>query len=126
MPLKFRSRTGVELHNSGYAVNFENTEKLLATYPLLYRNLRDRQFECGDGWFDLVWKLSAEIESAARSEVIPETPESWPAVSILKQKCGELRVSFSFSIKVSDGIRDLAAKAGESSVLVCEECGAAR
>lgn len=124
MPLKFRSRTGVELRNSGCAVNFENTEKFFAAYPLLYRNLRDRQFECGDGWFDLVWKLSAEIESAAHSEVIHNSTESWPSVSILKQKCGELRVSFSFPVKVSDGICALATKASESSALVCEECGA--
>lgn len=101
-------------------MNQENTEKLLSTYPLLYRNLRGRQFECGDGWFDLVWKLSAEIESAASSESIQKTTESWPAISVLKQKLGELRVSFSFSVKVSEAIRDLAFKASERSAWICE------
>lgn len=102
-------------------MNQKNTKKLLATYPLLYRNLRGRQFECGDGWFDLVWMLSAEIESAASSESIQKTTESWPSISILKQKCGELRVSFSFSVTVSDEIRALVLKASERSALIGEE-----
>lgn len=105
-------------------MNPEHTEKLLSTYSLLYRNLRNRQFECGDGWFDLVWKLSADIEKAAFLEGIAEWPESWPSILILKQKFGELRVSFSFPVKVSDEIRALAIEARERSARICEECGA--
>lgn len=72
-------------------MNPDNTVKLLNAYPLLYRELREWGFECGDGWFDLVWQLSADIESAAHLEGTPETEEAWPAVRILKQKCGSLR-----------------------------------
>lgn len=61
-------------------MNPENTSKLLNAYPLLYRELRDRRFECGDGWFNLVWQVSAEIESAAQLEGIPKTAETWPSV----------------------------------------------
>lgn len=50
-----------------------NTAKLLEAYPLLYRNMRDQIFECGDGWFNLVWQVSAEIEAAAELEGIPKT-----------------------------------------------------
>lgn len=75
-------------------MNLENTQKLLTTYPLLYRELREWGFECGDGWFDLVWQLSAEIELAAYLEGIPKNPEAWPSVRILKQKFGTLRVQF--------------------------------
>jgi hypothetical protein len=55
-----------------FAMNIENTQKLLTTYPFLYRELIEWGFECGDGWFDLVWQLSAEIESAAYLEGIPK------------------------------------------------------
>lgn len=52
-------------------MNPENTSKLFTAYPLLYRKLRDQEFECGDGWFDLVWQVSAEIESTAQLLRIP-------------------------------------------------------
>ena len=100
----------------------ENTSKLLTAYPLLYRKLRDKSFECGDGWFDLVWQVSAEIESAARLEGIPKSAEAWPSVGILKQKVGTLRVQF--DKRVSEKIEALVAKAYERSTETCELCGA--
>lgn len=39
-------------------MNPENTAKLCYTYAPIYRNLREFGFECGDGWFDLLWQLS--------------------------------------------------------------------
>lgn len=57
-------------------MNPENTQKLLTAYPLLYRELREWRFECGDGWFDIVWQVSAEIEAAAGLEGIPKTAEA--------------------------------------------------
>lgn len=107
-------------------MNANNTEKLLAAYPLLYRDLRDSQFECGDGWFDLVCKMSAEIELATRLEGIAATPATWPSISVLKEKFGELRVTFSFPVKVSEEIRAMAFKASMRSTWICEECGLPR
>lgn len=103
-------------------MNPENTSKLLTAYPLLYRNLRDQDFECGDGWFDLVWQVSAEIESTAQLEGIPKTAEAWPSVGILKQKVGTLRVQFHG--RVNDAIESVATKAYEQSKVICELCGA--
>ena len=103
-------------------MNLENTENLLATYPLLYRKLREYGFECGDGWFDLVWQMSSEIESATHLEGIPKTPDAWPSVRILKQKFGTLRVQFDKS--VSEHIKVLVTKAYERSMETCELCGA--
>jgi len=103
-------------------MNDENTKKLLTAYPLLYRKLREWGFECGDGWFDLVWQLSAEIELAARLEGIPENSDSWPSVGVLKYKLGDLRVQF--TAPVSDNIRDLVEKARDLSVNICELCAA--
>ena len=59
-------------------MNPGNTEKLRTAYTLHYRKLRERCFECGGGWFDLVWQVSTEIEAAARLEGIPKTTEAWP------------------------------------------------
>lgn len=100
----------------------ENTSKLLAAYPLLYRELREWSFECGDGWFDLVWQVSADIEAAAQLEGIPKTAEAWPSVGILKQKFGTLRVQF--DTRVNEAIEALVAKAYERSMEACELCGA--
>ena len=103
-------------------MNPSNTAKLFAAYPLLYRNLREFGFECGNGWFNLVWQLSADVEAAARIEGVPETAERWPSVTILKQKFGALRVNFEGS--VSEHILTLANEAGERSIETCESCGA--
>lgn len=104
-------------------MNLENTKKLLTAYPLLYRKLREWGFECRDGWFDLVWRMSAEIESVARLEGIPESLDAWPSIRILKQKFGSLRVSFDFDVPVSEYIRALVTKASECSIDTCELCG---
>jgi hypothetical protein len=104
-------------------MNLKNTEHLLTTYPLLYRKLREFGFECQDGWFELVWQLSADIESTARLEGVQEQPATWPSIRILKQKFGTLRVSFDFDVEVSEAIRALSDKAYELSMETCELCG---
>lgn len=103
-------------------MNPENTARLLTAYPLLYRNLRDQAFECNDGWFDLVWQVSADIESAAQVEGTPKTAEAWPSVGVLKNKFGTLRVQFNG--QVSDAIHVLANEADRQSEKICHLCGA--
>lgn len=103
-------------------MNVDNTQKLLTAYPLLYRKLREWGFECGDGWFDLVWQLSAEIELAARLEGIPESSDTWPSVGVVKYKLGDLRVQF--IAPVSENIRALVDNARDLSVNICELCAA--
>ena len=103
----------------------ENTEKMLAAYPHLYRNLRNNSFECNDGWFDLIWQISAEIETAAAFEGTSKTSSSWPSVGILKQKFGTLRIQFyrKSNTRVSDAVDAIATKAYEQSKVICELCG---
>jgi len=105
-------------------MNDFNSSRLLSTYPLLYRKLREFGFECGDGWFDLIWQLSADIESVTRLENIPETQEAWPAITIIKQKVGSLRLSFSEEVTLNEDIRSLVDKACDQSMRICESCGA--
>ncbi len=103
-------------------MNPENTAKLLAIYPLLYRNLRNQDFECEDGWFALIWQVSADIESVAQLEGTPKTAEAWPSVGVLKNKFGSLRVQFDG--RVSDAIEALVHRAYERSMEICHLCGA--
>ena len=103
-------------------MNIENTTKLLTAYPRLYRELREFGFECGDGWFNLIWQLSADIESAARIEGLTENTDAWPRIGAVKPKMGDLSVQF--STPVNDGIRDLVDKARERSNEICELCEA--
>jgi hypothetical protein len=70
----------------------ENTLKLLTQFPLLYRNLRGMNFECGDGWFDLIYQASIQIEELAFKYGIAKTPETWPQFLIVKEKMGWLRM----------------------------------
>ena len=106
-------------------MNPENTAKLLTAFPLLYRNLREQHFECRYGWFALVWQVSTEIELAAQRGGIPKTAESWPSVSILKEKFGDLRVQgiTCSNDGVSEVIRALVEKASQQSRVTCELCG---
>lgn len=123
-PLTLQLRKSISA--SIFPMTPKNTSKLFATYPLLYRNLREQNFECGDGWFDLVWQVSAEIEKIAQLEGIPKTAEAWPSVGILKQKFGTLRVQFDTrdDAGVIEAIRAVTAKSYEQSKEVCELCGA--
>lgn len=103
-------------------MNPPNTAKLLTAYPLLYRNLRGHIFECNDGWFNLIWQVSAAIESAAQHEGTPKTAEAWPSVGVLKNKFGSLRVQFNGH--VSDAIHELAYEGDRQSEKICHLCGA--
>lgn len=53
-------------------MNNANTKKLFADFPKLFRQAGNSRsamqfgFECGDGWFDLVYQLSNDIEAEAK------------------------------------------------------------
>ena len=100
-------------------MNKENTEKLFNQFPSLYqgknlgpqKNLMCFGFECGDGWFDLIYALSKKI-----CELSPET-----VAMQVKEKFGTMR--FYVSGAVSE-VFDIIDEYEELSGKVCEECGA--
>lgn len=70
------------------------TNKIFEDFPRLFRNRHEtsmqRGFECGDGWFDLAYKLSIDIEAVEREVGLdPELPE-WPLCRQVKLKLGGL------------------------------------
>ena len=86
----------------------------------MYRELRAFGLECGNGWFNLIWQLSADIESTARLEGLAENTNAWPCVDVVKQKLGDLCVQF--TALVSDRISNLVDKAMERSLKESEVC----
>ena len=96
----------------------EKTEALLKSFPSLYvgHNLPVTQslmcfgFECGDGWFDLLWRLSKKI-SACKEEVV---------ATQVKEKFGTLRF---YVGGASDKAFRIIEKAEKESGHICEKCG---
>ena len=99
-------------------MNQENTKKLIDDFPNLYKqkdlppiqSLMCFGFECGDGWFDLLCKLSEKL-----SKDHPEVE----AVQV-KEKYGGLRFYINNG---SDKAYDLIDEAAAESYGTCENCG---
>lgn len=105
-------------------------EKLLDDFPFLYRDRNNSSmqygFACGDGWFDLIYRLSQDIEAVAReSGLSPDSPE-WPRCRQVKKKLGSLRFIVFANEKhraMYDRINDLILTALNRSFEICEYCG---
>ncbi|MEO8121150.1 MAG: hypothetical protein ABI606_17735 [Rhodoferax sp.] len=80
-------------------MNPHNTQQLFDAFPHLYRGRQlpasesamSWGFECGDGWFDLIWQLSKSIEDSARHEGIDPQSDEWAEATQVKNKFGSLR-----------------------------------
>jgi hypothetical protein len=137
-------------------MNEANTQKLIQDIPALYRgaltkddalkNLMRFGFECGDGWFRLIYDLSANIEKDAYAAGLNPTGEEWPKALQVKAKFGTLRFYISTSSSDSDDkdslspesvgvmlsfrpissnerIRKLISEAEAQSSTICADCG---
>lgn len=107
------------------------TSTLLNTYPRLYGGHPTSGadapepflFLCGDGWFDLLYRLSAKIESECRRMALEEgvAEEHLPVAVQVKEKFGALRFYLSGS---NEAIRRMIEEAERQSKGICETCGA--
>lgn len=109
-------------------MNKKNTQTLIAAAPLLYRSYGKEGtehsfarwgFMCGDGWFDLLMRLSAKLEaelqaSSARRQDLPQAGE-------IKEKFGRLRF---YVHKQPAHWRAWIWEAERESGKTCEICGA--
>lgn len=106
------------------------SKKLLDDFPRLFRDRSatsmQRGFECGDGWFDLIYTLSRDIETVAREGGLsPDSPE-WPLCRQVKDKMGSLRfVVFAADgfAQVNERVSELRVDALNRSLQICEQCG---
>lgn len=109
----------------------ELDDKLCKTFPRVFRQRTGDPmqtafcfgFECGDGWYDLLYKCASKIEREIvdMKKADPSTPDDeLPCASQVKEKYGTLRFYMSFT---SDAIEDIINEAEDESAITCEECG---
>jgi len=137
-------------------MNQENTQMLFRNFPRLYRGDGQEKrnafmhwgFQCGDGWFRLIYDLSSSIEREARRMGIDTESEDWPRARQVKGKFGNLRYYISTPgpteddinsliaeqkngvisfrpVSSIDAIRNLVEVAETQSAHICESCGLA-
>src|SRR5271170_3094477 len=106
-------------------------DKLVRAFPNLYRDVKCSDptqscmywgIEVGDGWYNLLWKLSEKLEQEIlkyKASDWDEDPDSLPMASQIKEKYGTLRVYMSHS---SDAMDLLIDEAESESEVTCERC----
>ena len=110
-------------------MDIKKDEALCKKYPNLYKDRSKSPqetcmcwgFSCGDGWYDLIDKLSAKLEK----EIIKfkeENPEEeeYPAAAQVKEKFSMLRFYMTYYTKEMD---ELIKEAETKSSTICEDCG---
>jgi len=68
-------------------MNQENTDKIYSAFPQLYRgllldeneSLMSWGFQCGDGWFDIIYELSSMLHEGFSNQAIEvtEVKQKW-------------------------------------------------
>ena len=109
-----------------------HTQKLLDDFPKLFRPCAspfgDWGFQCGEGWFDLVYQLCADIEQAATTAKLDPNSDRWPLMRQIKAKFAVLRVYFDLlnpdqqDDELRQRINALIREAEDKSGAICERC----
>lgn len=99
-------------------MNQENTKRLNDAFPKIFP--QSFYFECGDGWFDLIYKTCKDIEAECVKLKVPDT--AWPQASQIKEKYGTLRF---YVTGAHSNVYDIIEAAEAASETLCEDCGAA-
>jgi|14BtaG_2_1085337.scaffolds.fasta_scaffold52394_3 hypothetical protein len=101
----------------------ELQDKLFEAFPLIFAE-KDLSMQescmywgiaCGDGWFDLVWDLCADLQIVADMDLIPQ-----PVAAQVKEKFGGLRFCLNSH---NDAVGALVGAAEELAWNTCENCG---
>jgi len=104
-------------------------QKILTKFPEIYSLYSNRNsqitypiqfgFEHGDGWFDLIYKLSQQIYNHVK-EKYDIASKDIPKVAQVKEKFGNLRF---YMNSADDYIYNLIEEAENKSKFICENCG---
>ena len=97
-------------------MNKQNTDILCNKFPYLYN--KNFGFECGDGWFDLIYTLSKKLNIHILNT--PKENQHFTKAVQVKEKFGTLRFYMSSG---TDKMFDLISKAEKESEKTCEICG---
>ncbi len=107
-------------------MNQENEQKLFNRFDFFHpeRSIKDSLmafgFECGDGWYSLIWELCEDIETALKNDTANEATDFPFRVMQVKEKYGGLRFYTNWG---TDEIFALIDTAEEKSTEICEICG---
>jgi hypothetical protein len=100
-------------------------EALVAQFPLLYKPFGDKDdsctmfgFECGDGWYRIIYDLSVQLHRIVEKLPTKKQPD-FRAVQV-KSKFGQLRW---YSHSQTYAMTKLINEAEGLSVRTCEVCG---
>lgn len=105
------------------------SSELYLACPILFRGRKDGPdrtllywgFECGEGWFNIIFNLSNKIEAIAQELKKNGIPiDNLPKASQVKEKFGTLRFNVH---NTSNEIQQLIAEAEEKSAITCDSCG---
>ena len=110
------------------------TQKLLDDFPRLFRPFEspfgDYGYTCGEGWFNLVYKLCADIESTATAANLDKNSDDWPLITQVKAKFAVLRLYYNLKNasekdkELRERIDTLIKDAENKSIAICQSCGA--
>ena len=102
-------------------MNEERRNKIIKDHPLLFP--RYRHFECGDGWLDIIERLSDKLESIMQKQIDKEDHEIdflVTSVDQIKEKYGKLRFYITLG---SEEMYQSIDEAEKESAKTCEKCG---
>lgn len=104
-------------------MNDANTKELIDCAPTLYEKCK--YFECGDGWFDILHKVSARLETIVTAEKARLDREfTWDEMPLralqVKEKFGTLRF---YMTAGNDEAWALINAVESISRITCERCG---
>lgn len=109
-------------------MNEKNTKKLIDDFPVLYKN--DFYFECDDGWFELIYNLSKEVNDIIKD--LSKEAQETTKVTQVKEKFGSLRwyvdlpyesLEENHLSELNRKIENIIYKFEEKSETTCESCG---
>lgn len=105
-------------------MDVELEEKLKKEFPILYsRSESDDSlfqyfgFECGNGWFEVIKKMSQKLEPLFKKQ---EQDGFYPAITQVKEKFGSLMV---YGNNLTEEMNHVIYEAAKESQSVCENCG---
>lgn len=113
-------------------MNLKHSEELLKVAPNLYGSVISENakigkepfypiafgFECNDGWFDILYKASKELEALILQ--FPEDQREYFKASQVKEKYGTLRL---YLFSGTDEMFKITEKLELESETICEICG---
>ena len=107
-------------------MNEDNTKKLKESFPFLYSNSNPREpfnyggagFQCGDGWYNIIYTLSEKLENILLKMNLRERSEH--TVAQVKEKFGTLRF---YMTSATEEMHNAIRETEKQSTTTCEECG---